>query len=211
MLMCLVESCGSRVDASRRDRRGSISAVEIAARLEQMEAPLVFCKSRCDINGEPAPSLQPLMRLKYTFQIVNTLLSMDFTVREDGPKVLESLLLFSFGINLFLLGLAVVGLHTFERYVTIYCLKRRKAETPFAEEDEEVERAQTLAHHSGNGLLLAVAFSLLAMNMLAVPPLDTSYADKSDWFWFWIMPSPAIPGGNWQTYHRLLSQYPPLK
>lgn len=76
-------------------------------------------------------------------------------------------------------------------------------------------KAEAIAHYIGNAAVLLLAALLLMVNMLAVPKYGTTYADRSDWFWFWIMPNPVSSPGGIQdggvVYHRLLSQYPPLK
>lgn len=149
-------------------------------------------------------------------QLISVLLTIDFTVREDGPNLIQNLILWPFGINLFLLALATVGLHTFERYAASRYLKRHPREAdplaaPLQEEEDDEEasaQAENCAHHLGNAILIALAAALLAMNMLAVPRQGTLPSDRSDWFWFWIMPMPSESG---RVYHKLLNQYAPLK
>jgi len=158
-------------------------------------------------------------------QIVNLLLTIDFTLREDGPTVVENLLLFSFGVNLLLLGSISIGLHSFERYITsVYLAKQEEDSVVGSDVDDPEEdilegsptlKAEAIAHYIGNAVVLLLAILLLMVNMLVVPNYGTTYADRSDWFWFWILPNPVSSPGGIQdggvVYHRLLSQYPPLK
>jgi hypothetical protein len=151
------------------------------------------------------------------YQLISVLLTIDFTVREDGPNLIQNLILWPFGINLFLLAVATVGLHTLERYAASRYLKRHPQEVdphtaPLQEDYEDDEeasaQAENYAHHLGNAILIVLAAALFAMNMFAVPRQGTLPSDRSDWFWFWIMPMPSESG---RVYHKLLNQYAPLK
>lgn len=147
-------------------------------------------------------------------QLLHALLELDFTVREDGPTLIENLLLQMLGINLLLLGAIVIGLHTFERYIATMYLSRspQKLEGESAEPEEaafdRVQHAEERAHNAGNIAVAALASGLLTLNMLAVPKRRTSPEARSDWFWFWIVPMPTELG---MQYHKILSQYAPLK
>lgn len=117
-----------------------------------------------------------------------------------------------------MLGCVTIGLLSLERRAVSKYLVQHQAEqsesyssnyTEEAEIDEEaLLKAEKYAYHAGNGVLLALAAALLAMNMLAVPRQGTIASDRSDWFWFWIMPMPSEPQ---RMYHKLLNQYAPLK
>ena len=170
-------------------------------------------------------------------QLIQLALSYDFAIREDGPNLIENLILWTYGLNLILLGMCVVGLHTLERYFIqrrrVSLERNRKSEgadisgisesDPFIDEahtydaeleqarDEAAEKAEVMAHHFGNALALVAAAALLAMNMLAVPRQGTQPGDRSGWFWFWVMPMPTSIADMWRAYGKIMSQYTPLK
>ncbi|CAD6564557.1 MAG: hypothetical protein CYPHOPRED_004069 [Cyphobasidiales sp. Tagirdzhanova-0007] len=173
---------------------------------------VLFQQSRLQLGWSQWRLLRHFAYRGATLMLVNSLLSFDFTLREDGPTLVENLLLFSFGINHVLLGSTVVALHAFERYVASRHLSASAYQDPF-QEQEDVDKsahAETVAHYAGNGLLLLVAAAFFAMNMLAVPSPGTRYEAKSDWYWFWIMPNPLNLNMIKPEYHRFISQYPPL-
>ena len=170
-------------------------------------------------------------------QLIQLALSYDFAIREDGPNLIENLILWTYGLNLILLGACVVGLHTLERYF----IQRRRASIerarksegadvsgisesdPFIDDartydaeleqarDEAAEKAEVIAHHFGNAVALVIAAALLALNMLAVPRQGTQPGDRSGWFWFWVMPMPTSIADMWRAYGKIMSQYTPLK
>jgi len=146
--------------------------------------------------------------------LFNVLLRIDFTVREDGSSIIENLLLWSFGIDLFLLGCTAIALHTFERHVVNRYLgvverKDYQEDEPFlaGSQDDEGLKAESIAYHLGNAGLAVLAGLFFMMNMLAVPPYGTQAGQRSDWFWFWIMPMPTDED---RPYSKLMSAYSPL-
>lgn len=171
---------------------------------------------------------QLLSRLSLLMQLVNMLLTYDFTVRADGPNLIENLILWTYGLVIILLGLVVVALHSIER-LAIQKSQDREADSasptshqtpllvkrPDTNADERAERAESIAHSTGNVALLALATMLLAVNILIVPRRGTEVGDRSSWFWFWIMPMPTKlsegPSLPINSQSSMISQYTALK
>lgn len=178
---------------------------------------VLFQQSRLQLGWSRADLLRHSALRAAALMCISILLTIDFTVREDGPNLIQNLILWPFGINLFLLGCTTIGLLTLERRAISRYIKSHPPETidPFSPSYEEegdedqvaIARAENYAHHLGNAILLALSSLLFAMNMLAVPKQGTSAGDRSAWFWFWIMPMPSQPD---RMYHTLVNQYAPL-